>query len=109
MAFWWVNQGQTWRHEVFDGYLWSPKLQANGRRLIHYDWMQELRPGDIVLSYVRGAFRFAGVVRANARSERRPDFGFANSSWSDDGWSVPTNFVELPQLVKPHDYLDDYR
>jgi hypothetical protein len=26
MRYWWVNQNQTFRHEVDGGYLWSPKL-----------------------------------------------------------------------------------
>lgn len=109
VAYWWVNQNQTWRHEIYDGYLWSPKLQANGRHLIHYDWMQSLQAGDIVLSYTRGALRFAGIVSSPARSERRPDFGLTAMPWSDDGWIVPTDFIELPQLVQPSDHLDAYR
>jgi hypothetical protein len=24
MRYWWVNQNQTYRHEVQGGYLWSP-------------------------------------------------------------------------------------
>jgi putative restriction endonuclease len=108
VAYWWVNQKQTWRHEIYDGYLWSPKLQANGRHLMHYDWMQTLHPGDIVLSYISGAFRFAGIVHAHARSERRPDFGLTSAPWSQDGWIVPTNFVDI-QPVNPKDHLDAYR
>jgi hypothetical protein len=30
MRYWWVNQNQTYRHEVQDGYLWSPKCNING-------------------------------------------------------------------------------
>lgn len=71
--------------------------------------MQILKPGDIVLSYISGALRFAGVVRTPARSERRPEFGLTNAPWSDDGWIVPTDFVELSQPVRPSDYLDEYR
>ena len=26
MAYWWVNQNKTWRHEVSGEYLWSPKV-----------------------------------------------------------------------------------
>ena len=32
MRYWWVNQNQTYRHEVSGGYLWSPKRKKNGRR-----------------------------------------------------------------------------
>jgi hypothetical protein len=30
MRYWWVNQNQTFRHELAGGYLWSPKRNANG-------------------------------------------------------------------------------
>lgn len=109
MAYWWVNQSQTWRHEVGDGYLWAPKRQRNGMTLIHYEWMRQLQPGDVVFSYVRGAFRFAAIVAAPARSERKPDFGLAGSAWSDDGWLVPAKYVELTAPVAPLEHLDMYR
>ena len=30
MRYWWVNQNQTYRHDIGGGYLWSPKRNANG-------------------------------------------------------------------------------
>ncbi len=32
MRYWWVNQNQTYEHEVHGGYLWSPKRNSNGSR-----------------------------------------------------------------------------
>lgn len=32
MRYWWVNQNQTYEHEIRGGYLWSPKVNANGAR-----------------------------------------------------------------------------
>ncbi len=29
MRYWWVNQNQTYRHEVRGGHLWSPKRKTN--------------------------------------------------------------------------------
>jgi putative restriction endonuclease len=37
MRYWWVNQNQTYRHEVQGGYLWSPKRNANGARNPFYE------------------------------------------------------------------------
>ena len=42
MRYWWVNQNQTYRHEVRGGYLWSPKRNANGARNPFYDSMREV-------------------------------------------------------------------
>jgi hypothetical protein len=37
MRYWWVNQNQTFRHEITGGYLWSPKRNANGARNPFYE------------------------------------------------------------------------
>jgi hypothetical protein len=37
MRYWWVNQNQTFRHEIEGGYLWSPKRNANGARNPFYE------------------------------------------------------------------------
>jgi hypothetical protein len=40
MRYWWVDQNQTYRHEFEDGYLWSPKRNANGARNPFYESMR---------------------------------------------------------------------
>lgn len=32
MQYWWVNQNQTYKHEVPGGYMWSPKVNIDGGR-----------------------------------------------------------------------------
>lgn len=51
MRYWWVNQNQTYRHEVAGGYLWSPKLKANGAANPFYEFMREVAPGDVIFSF----------------------------------------------------------
>jgi len=108
VAFWWVNQNQTWRHEIYGEYLWAPKVDANGRHTHFYDNMTRLLPGDIVLSHFNGALHYAGVVDESATTSRKPDFGFSGGYWSDEGWSVAMRFVEFAVPVKPQDDLDLY-
>jgi hypothetical protein len=42
LRYWWVNQNQTYRHEVAGGYLWSPKRNAKGARSPFYESMREV-------------------------------------------------------------------
>jgi hypothetical protein len=51
MRYWWVNQNQTYRHEVPGGYLWSPKLKRGGSRNPFYEFMREVAPGDVIFSF----------------------------------------------------------
>lgn len=60
MRFWWVNQNQTFRHEVDGGYLWSPKRKANGGINPFYESMREVAPGDLVFSFAERRCRVHG-------------------------------------------------
>jgi hypothetical protein len=46
-----VNQNQTFAQETAGGYLWSPKRSKNGARNPFYEFMREVAPGDLVLSF----------------------------------------------------------
>ena len=54
MAFWWVNHKQTYRQETEGGYVWSPKVTADGRRNVTYDNLARCQAGDVVFSYANG-------------------------------------------------------
>ena len=76
MAYWWVNQNQTYAHEVPGGYLWSPKTKKNGHRNPFYDNMTRAQPGDVVLSYAGTLIRAIGVVQSSVATAPKPtEFG----------------------------------
>jgi len=62
MRYWWVNHKQTFRHEFEGRYIWSPKRKRDGSRNKYYDFLREVVPGDIVLSYASGAVQGAGFA-----------------------------------------------
>lgn len=64
MRYWWVNQNQTFRQERAGGYLWSPKRNADGGRNPFYEFMREVAPGDLVLSFEDTFIRAIGVVQS---------------------------------------------
>ncbi len=70
--------------------------------------MTLLEPGDVVFSHFGGALRYVGVAVSKAVTDRKPDFGFSGSSWSDIGWSVEMRYVELHSVVQPKKHLDFY-
>ena len=69
MRYWWVNQNQTYRHEVAGNYVWSPKRNANGHRNPFYDFMREVAPGDVVFSFADTLIRAIGIAISNAYEE----------------------------------------
>ena len=68
----WVNQGQTYRAERQEGILWAPLLSKNGLALHHWERMDELQAGDVIIHY-SGAIRAVSRVTAAATREPKPE------------------------------------
>lgn len=108
VRYWWVNQNQTYRHEVGGGYLWSPKRNKNGARNPFYQAMREVAPGDIVLSFCDTRIAAIGVVKSYCYESPKPtEFGTAGANWEAIGWKVETAFVELRNRVRPKDFVTE--
>lgn len=102
MHYWWVNQNQTYKHEVGGGYMWSPKKNADGGKNHFYINMTLVEPGDIVYSFCDTYIKAIGIVTNKAVSSTKPtEFGSSGANWNDDGWFVETDFQELSSPIKP--------
>ena len=107
MNYWWVNQNQTYVHEVDGGYLWSPKVNANGRRNRFYDSVTEAAPGDVVFSFCDTYIKAIGVVSGSCQSSPKPtEFGATGEYWANEGWYLPVRFTELSMPIRPKDHMD---
>src|SRR5258708_29489113 len=107
MRYWWVNQNQTYRHEVLGHYLWSPKRKKNGHANAYYDFMREVAPGDVVLSFADTRIKAIGIARSNAYEAPKPlEFGQTGAYWDQIGWRVDVGFVELRRPIRPSEYMD---
>lgn len=110
MNYWWVNQNQTYQHELSGGYLWSPKTTASGARNYFYDTMNMTTPGDIVFSFVSTKIKAIGIVSGPCQSREKPrEFGTIGENWSDEGWYVPVTFIELSNQIRPKEHIDRLR
>jgi putative restriction endonuclease len=110
MAYWWVNQNQTYRHEVQGGYLWSPKRNANGARNPFYESMREVAPGDLIFSFAETRILAVGVAQSYCWQSPKPEeFGNAGQNWENIGWKVKVSFNELTNKVRPKDHIEVLR
>lgn len=106
MRYWWVNQKQTYRHEVPGGYLWSPKRKSNGHRNPFYDFMREVAPGDLIISFAGGVIRAIGAARSHCYEAPKPlEFGQTGAYWGNIGWRVDVTFSELEKPVAPSHHM----
>ena len=110
MRYWWVNQNQTYRHEVQGGYLWSPKRNANGARNPFYESMREVAPGDLIFSFMDTHILAIGIAQSYCWESPKPqEFGTAGQNWENVGWKVTVKFTELENKVRPKDHIDILR
>ncbi len=110
MRYWWVNQNQTYRHEIDGGYLWSPKRKANGARNPFYEFMREVAPGDIVFSFSETRIAAIGIATSYCYESPKPtEFGSAGLNWSATGWRVDVRYQELKNRIRPMDHLPALR
>ena len=106
MRFWWVNQNQTYRHEIQGGYLWSPKKNANGARNPFYESMREVSPGDLIFSFKDTHIVAIGIAQSYCWENPKPlEFGTAGQNWENVGWKVKVEFTELKNIIRPKDHM----
>jgi putative restriction endonuclease len=107
MRYWWVNQNQTFRHEIDGGYLWSPKRNANGARNPFYESMREVAPGDLIFSFMDTRILAIGIAQSYCWESPKPlEFGTAGENWENIGWKVKVSFTKLTNKVRPKDHIE---
>ena len=107
MRYWWVNQNQTYEQEFSGGYIWSPKRRANNSRNPFYEFMREVSPGDIVLSFNKTLIAAVSVAASHCYEAPKPEeFGSIGSNWSDIGWKVDLKYFPMPNPIRPADHME---
>lgn len=110
MRYWWVNQKQTYRHEIGEGYMWSPKRQTDGNKHFSYEYMKHIQAGDIVFSYANAAIIAVGVASTHCYSFPKPiEFSGIGANWSDEGWKVDVQYRKLEAPVRTIDHIASLR
>lgn len=106
MRYWWVNQNQTYDHEVSGGYLWSPKRKADGGRNPFYEFMREVSPGDLILSFSETYIRAIGVAQSYCYECPKPaEFGDTGAYWEQIGWKVDVYYQTLNHIIRPSEHM----
>lgn len=110
MRYWWVNQNQTYRHEVAGGYLWSPRRKSNGNRNPFYDFMREVSPGDVVFSFADTMIKAIGIAGSHAYEAPKPlEFADTGAYWDLIGWRVDVRFHQIKGVIRPSEHMASLR
>ena len=86
--------------------MWSPFKNANGARNPFYDNMDKVQPGDLVFAYAQQQVKAIGVAQKKAYSAPKPaNFENSSNNWSQIGWFVEVEFVQLDVPLVPKEHL----
>lgn len=105
MAYWWVNQKQTFFRAVKAGYLWSPQADVKGNANPFYKYMTKVRTGDVVFAFADARIKAIAIVSGGHYAKHRPEeFRTTDNNWGDEGWAVPVDYrlVDAPLKVSDH-------
>lgn len=94
MAYWWVNQGKTYKEEKEGSFLWAPIDDG----FFHWNNMTYIQEGDIVFSYSKGELKAYSSVVKNAYKEVNP-FNKNSELWDKQGNKVDLVFNELQTSI----------
>lgn len=107
VAYWWVNNKQTFSHEIDGNYLWSPLQRSDGGRNEFYENMKRVRPGDVVFAFAGGEIKAVGACSAPAILAPKPgEFGVAGNAWGSEGWRLPVEFIRLSIPLRAKEHMD---
>lgn len=107
MRYWWVNQNQTYEHEISGGYLWSPKRKSNGGRNPFYEFMREVSPGDVIFSFKSTYIPSIGIAQSYCYECLKPtEFGNAGQNWELIGWMIDVNYLTVTNPIRPKDHIN---
>lgn len=107
MAYWWVNQNQTFDEEIGGGYLWSPQRIKNGRHWPYYEFMRLVQPGDVILSFSKTYIRAVGIAKSFSYASPKPEeFGNIGLNWHPtEGWRVDVSWTVLQRKIRPKEHI----
>jgi putative restriction endonuclease len=89
MRYWWVNQNQTYRHEIAGGIYGRPSAMQMAR---------EIRS----TSFMDTRILAVGFAQSYCWESPKPlEFGKSGENWEGIGWRVKVHFTELAKKVRP--------
>lgn len=92
--FFWVNQGKTYDQARSLECLWAPHISKSGGRLHHWDLMDNVNAGDMILTYSQSELKGFCVAKSSSFDQAQPELG--QSMWGASGRMVQVEYFPFP-------------
>ncbi|TWT14335.1 HNH endonuclease [Planomicrobium sp. CPCC 101079] len=98
-----VMQGETYQQEKKLGILWSPQQDKSGMVPHSYKRMTEVKKGDRILHFVKGAIIAISRAAEDCKEAQRPTL--LDGTGETNGYKVSTEYRELETPVIIHEHI----
>lgn len=102
-----VMQGETYHEEKNAGLIWAPETDKAGMVPHSYQRLMEVKKGDRIFHYVKGAIVAISVVKGAFKKERKPFEEGSPEKESAVGYLVQVEYRELENPLSIKECLDD--
>ena len=101
-----VMQGETYKEEKKLGILWSPQKDKSGAVPPSYKRMQQIKKGDRIFHYVRGAIAAISVAKENCREDSDMKGADLPQHATRKGYAVKTDYYELETALYINEHIE---
>ncbi|MBB6499870.1 HNH endonuclease [Pedobacter cryoconitis] len=91
MAYWWVNQGNSYKFEHKEGFIWAPIQNAKDQSFFYWENLEEVKESDIIFSNVDGIVKTIGIALNDCYSSNKAS-SHANL-WLNEGRRVDVEYI----------------
>lgn len=104
MRYFIVNQGETYKTESKDGYVWAPILDKRGYRKSFWDVLLKIQKDDIILSNVNSKIVAFNIALSSCYDQENP---FPEQIWGKQGRKVDVKYHELDCPISYSKLIDE--
>jgi putative restriction endonuclease len=105
MAVWWVFQNESFERSRKGGYLWAPLVDKRGNKKNHWEYVDQVKKGDVVLSSKDRHLVALSVAKKDAYRANQPDPEDAKL-WNLEGRRVDVAYVDLDPSISVDDLVN---
>lgn len=108
MAVWWVFQNESFDRSRKGGYLWAPLLDKSGHKKNHWEYVDQVKKGDVILSSKDRHVVAMSVAKQDAYKSNQPDPEDAKL-WNMEGRRVDVAYVDIDPPVSVNELVDIFQ
>lgn len=106
MNYYFVFQNKSFQHELKGGYLWAPKTTETGKKVSHWESMEGVKKGDLILHSVHKKLVAISIVKTDCIEAQQPEELKRERLWQDSGYMVYTQYLDLKDSIITSDHQD---